>query len=87
VLVSLAPAFLEGCTVRLISDYDERIDQAASELQKRMDRHVSRVLEGAIPRAYPSSRGFYVDCGLTCAPTSGCGCGSGGGVPVGMTPA
>lgn len=37
VVLALAVLAAGGCTVRLISDYDETIDKSASQLQKDMD--------------------------------------------------
>jgi hypothetical protein len=59
-LVALAVLAAGGCTVRLISDYDETIDQSASQLQKEMDSFLTQMetdQEDAV--TYGANRGFY----------------------------
>lgn len=46
--VTLVLVAVEGCSITLVSAYDEQIDRAATELQRRMDRHLTR-LAVAIP--------------------------------------
>jgi hypothetical protein len=49
-----------NCTVKLIADYDEHIDTAATELQKRMDGHLS-ALRATANRNYAPYADFYVE--------------------------
>lgn len=54
-------------TVRLVGDYDEKVDQLATELQRRMDAHITRLenLPASDPgRAYDANRQFYMDYGV-----------------------
>lgn len=53
---------LLACTVRWTATYDEHIDQAATELQIRMDAYLTR-LENTGPGEglFEDSRGFYDD--------------------------
>lgn len=59
-LVALAVLAAGGCTVRLISDYDETIDRSASELQKEMDAFLTDMEIGEGESVmYGVNRGFY----------------------------
>lgn len=59
-LVALAVLAAGGCTVRLISDYDETIDRSASELQKEMDAFLTDMENGKDESVmYGVNRGFY----------------------------
>lgn len=59
-LVALAVLAAGGCTVRLISDYDETIDRSASELQKEMDAFLTDMENGEGESVmYGVNRGFY----------------------------
>jgi len=51
---------LLACSVRLISNYDPQIDQAATTLQKEMDGFLTR-LESDPPPSYAKSKQFYDD--------------------------
>lgn len=52
-----------GCTrVMLVSDYDEHIDRAASDLQRRMDRFLTGLAaDTGAAAAYEPHRAFYRD--------------------------
>lgn len=55
---------LAGCAqIRLIGPYDEQIDRAATELQKRMDRFLVQIAaDPTAPEArYESNKAFYID--------------------------
>jgi hypothetical protein len=59
-LAALAVLAAGGCTVRLISDYDETIDRSASELQKEMDAFLTDMEIGEGESVmYGVNRGFY----------------------------
>jgi len=59
-LVALAVLAAGGCTVRLISDYDETIDRSASQLQKEMDAFLTDMENGRDESVmYGVNRGFY----------------------------
>lgn len=59
-LVALAVLATGGCTVRLISDYDETIDRSASQLQKEMDAFLTDMENGRDESVmYGVNRGFY----------------------------
>lgn len=64
-LVALAPA---ACvTVRLVGDYDEKVDLAATQLQRQMDAHLTRLESlpaGDAGRAYAPNQQFYLDYGV-----------------------
>lgn len=64
-LVLLAVAF-SSCTLRLVSDYDEQIDRAATELQQHMDAHLTRLVAlGTLPAAgFEANEAFYSDYGV-----------------------
>ena len=59
----ILPLVLSSCTIKLISDYDEQIDTAATELQQSMDRHLS-ALKTATDRSYAPHVDFYVEYGV-----------------------
>ncbi|MGH7460981.1 MAG: hypothetical protein ACREMA_08125, partial [Longimicrobiales bacterium] len=55
-------ALTASCTIRLVADYDEKIDAAATELQKGMDSHITGLL--SVPQAqrtYAGNERFYLD--------------------------
>lgn len=61
-LALLLLALAASCTLRLVADYDEKIDVAATELQKGMDSQITRLL--SIPqtqRTFAASESFYLD--------------------------
>ncbi|MBK7189897.1 MAG: hypothetical protein IPH86_14785 [bacterium] len=59
-LVALAVLAAGGCTVRLISDYDETIDRSASELQKEMDGFLTQMeTDEGDAVTYGANRAFY----------------------------
>lgn len=59
-LVALAVLAAGGCTVRLISDYDETIDVSASQLQKEMDSFLTQMeTDEGDAVTYGSNRSFY----------------------------
>lgn len=49
-----------GCTLTLISPYDEQIDQSATALQQKMDRFLSGLVAAPQP-SYKQSAAFYDD--------------------------
>ena len=60
VFVALAVLAAGGCTVRLISDYDETIDRSASELQKEMDSFLTQMeTDEGDAVTYGANRAFY----------------------------
>ena len=64
-LVAFAPA---ACaTVRLVGAYDEKVDQAATQLQRQMDAHLTRLESlpaGDAGRAYAPNQQFYLEYGV-----------------------
>lgn len=59
-LVALAVLAAGGCTVRLISDYDETIDRSASQLQKEMDSFLTQMeTDEGDAVTYGANRSFY----------------------------
>lgn len=57
-------AMSSGCTIRLVADYDEQIDAAATTLQKRMDRFLTQLESAAGTEAAEYAAGhaeFYDD--------------------------
>ena len=61
VSVALVAWSLGGCTIRLVSEYDEDIDKAASRLQMEMDTFLTglETNAGTSAASYGSSREFY----------------------------
>jgi muramidase (phage lysozyme) len=59
-LLLALPVLVAGCTIKLIADYDEQIDTAATELQQSMDRFLSELRQTVRPRQYGPSADFYV---------------------------
>lgn len=62
-VIALA-VLLSGCSeIRLIGEYDEQIDKAATELQRTMDMHLTRIADDpASPEAaYDANRAFYLN--------------------------
>ena len=57
----LVAAVIGGCTIRLISDYDEAIDTKASELQKGMDAFLTHLEKppGTMSATYGANKTFY----------------------------
>lgn len=66
--LGMVTAAAAGCvTVRLVGAYDEKIDQAATQLQKQMDTHLTRLenLPAGDPGlGYAPNRQFYLDYGV-----------------------
>lgn len=54
---------LGGCTLRLVADYDEQIDRAATSLQQEMDGHLTKLEElgGQPGAAFAANQEFYRD--------------------------
>ena len=62
VLALLVVALSASCTLKLVADYDEQIDLAATDLQKGMDAHLTKLL--SVPQAqrtFAASESFYID--------------------------
>jgi len=60
--VLLAGLWSTACAVTLISHYDEQIDRAATELQRRMDMHLTTLESASGSGAlYPQHADFYRD--------------------------
>lgn len=60
VVALLGALALGGCTVRLISDYDETIDRTATQLQKDMDAFLTQLEYATDDEAtYGANKQFY----------------------------
>ncbi len=62
-ILLLSLPVLTACAVKLVSGYDEHIDSAATELQRRMDAHLTRLatIEGEPEADFDANRQFYDD--------------------------
>lgn len=58
IIAGLVLSVLLACSVKLISNYDEQIDQSATSLQKDMDRFLTRLIADPQP-SYEKSKDFY----------------------------